>query len=294
MRILVTGVSGFSGAHVARALARAGHDVVGAHRRDTAFLAEISEQPNVAFVRGDLAEIVALPGPFDVVVHIAATSPALGISYANLVHDNVDATRALIAAALTWKCRSFIFFSSLSAFGEINASVLNEECPVHNPDVYGATKFLCEKLLSERADQLPSLSLRLPGILGPGAHRNWISHVAALLQRGDVVPAFNLDAPFNNAVHIDDLSKLVVSAAGCSMSGADSVVLGARGRITTREAIQAVARGLGVEARLEERAASSKASFTIDCSRAISRWGYEPTDIEGLLVRYGQSLVAAH
>ena len=75
MRVLVTGVSGFSGSAVARRLASGGHDVVGTYRRDTDFLAALREVPRLDLVRADLIDAGKLAGPFDAVVHTAATSP---------------------------------------------------------------------------------------------------------------------------------------------------------------------------------------------------------------------------
>jgi nucleoside-diphosphate-sugar epimerase len=289
VRILVTGVSGFSGSYVARTLCAAGHEVVGTYRRDTAFLAELRGGPGFSGAKIDLERAEKLPGPFDAVVHAAATSPASGIETNQIVRDNLIGTLALAEAARHWRCRAFVFFSSLSLYGEIGAGVLDENAPIRNPDAYGATKHLCELLLAERAVDVPCLALRLPGVLGPGAHRNWLSGVAEKLRKAEAVQAFHLDSPFNNAAHIDDIARLVNTTLARTFTGFDAVVLGARGTITVREAVERLAGGLGVTARIEART-PSKPSFVLSSERAISRWGYDPMEIGAMLDRYAAEM----
>ena len=291
MRILVTGASGFSGSFVARELARSGHDVVAQHRRETPFLARLSGEPRVHRHRGDLLDAAKLPGPFDAVIHVAATSPAPGIDVAQIVRDNVAGTQALIEATERWAARAFVFFSSLSVYGEVAAGLVDERTQIVNPDAYGASKLLGELLLADRAERLPSLAIRLPGVVGPGAHRNWLSGVAARLRAGDTVRAFHLDAPFNNAAHIADLAALVARVLERPWTGFDAIVVGARGRLSVREAITRLAKGLGAEARIEEIAAA-KPSFTLSSERAISRWGYDPMQIGVMIDRYAAEVLA--
>jgi UDP-glucose 4-epimerase len=290
MRTLVTGITGVSGSFVARALAQAGFDVVGVYRRDTPFLAPLVGEPNLRLLRADLSEARELPGPFEAVVHAAATSPAAGVSVERLLRDNVLANLALVAAAKDWRSRAFVLFSSLSVYGEVAAPVLDESCPIVNPDAYGTTKRLAELLLGETRD-LPTLALRLPGVLGAGAHRNWLSGVAARLVRQEPIRAFNLEAPFNNAAHVGDIARLVVTVLRRGWDGFDVVVLGARGSTTVRGAIERLAHGLGVSAKIVEEP-PSKPAFTLSSSRAIERWGYDPMQIDALLDRYAADVLA--
>ncbi len=285
LRVLVTGVAGFSGVWVARKLARLGHDVTGLYRRCTPNLQWLATQPRVSLIEADLLRAKTLAGPFQAVIHAAATSPAPGVTDAQIVLDNVAGTAALIDAAESWGVEAFVFFSSVSLYGEIRDSVLDEECPVFNPDVYGASKLMAERLLAEHAARLPALALRLPGVIGPGAHRNWLAGVATALRAGATVRAFNLDGPFNNAAHIDDVAQLVARTLRRGWRDFDAVILGARGNIAVRGAIERLAHGLGVHAGIEA-VPPPKPAFTLCSERAIARWGYAPMEIGEMIDRY--------
>ena len=285
MRVLVTGASGFAGSFIARELAPACSELVALYRSDSRFLAALSGVPGIRTLRADLADAPALPGPFDAVVHAAATSPAPGIDAGRMVRDNVTATAALIDAAERWGCSAFVLFSSLSVYGDVTAPLVDEATPIVNPDAYGASKHLCELMLAARSDRLPGIALRLPGVLGPGAHRNWMSGVAARLVAGRTVAAYHLERRYNNAVHVADIARLVARLLAHPWRGYDTLVLGARHDIPLRSAIERLAAGLGVPARIEEIPAL-KASFTLSSERAIARWGYAPMAIGPLLDRY--------
>lgn len=289
MRVLVTGVSGFSGSHVARFLAQAGFDVVGLYRRETALLSELYAIPELKLIRSDLVEVAAVPGPFEAVVHAAATSPGPGVGVAQIVGDNVGGTFALIDAALGWQTRYFLFCSSMSIYGAITDEVVDESSAIQNPDVYGATKFLAERRLAELSGTMSGLALRLPGIIGPGAKRNWLSGVAAGLRRGSTIKAFHLDRSFNNAAHVEDVAVLIETVLRRGWTGFDAIVLGAGGMTTVRGAIERLAAGLGVAVRIET-ATAAKPSFTLSCRRAIDRYQYNPMDIEAMIDRYAREI----
>lgn len=290
MRVLVTGASGFSGSTVARQLAQDGFDVVGTFRRETSFLASLRGLPRLDLAPLDLNDAGGLAGPFDAIVHTAATSPAPGVSVAQLVRDNIGATFALIEAGRRWGTRRFVFFSSLSLYGRIEQEVVDEDTPVRDPDAYGASKLIAEQRLAELAGELPALALRLPGIVGRGAHRNWLAGIAERLRRDEPVRAFHLDRPYNNAAHVDDVATLVADVLRRdAWRGFDAAVLGAKGSITVRQAIERLAHAMGVTARIEE-IPPGKASFTLSSARAVARYGYRPQEIGALVDCYGRDI----
>ncbi len=291
MRVFVTGVSGFAGSFIAAHLAANGHDVTGLYRRGLGFAERLTGQDGLALVQGDLTALEDLSGPYEGVIHTAATSPAPGIADAAILRDGRDATQALLARMRSWNSDKLVYLSSLSLYGEIESPIVDEATPILRPDAYGIAKADAERMIADAAGWLPAVALRLPGVIGPGAHRNWLSGVAAKLRAGQPVRAFSLDAPFNNACHVADLARLAESLIARTWTGFDAMVLGARGTISVRGAIETLATGMGVACHIEEGRAT-KRSFLLSSERAIARWGYDPMEIGAMIARYGRESAA--
>lgn len=281
MQVLVTGAGGFSGGYVARALAAAGHTVTAHLGRDRS--AGDREDAGMRFVAGDLSGAFDLPPAIDVVVHAAARSAWPGVSVDDMVRDNVVATRNLIARA---QARTFVLFSSLSVHGRIGVSVVDEKTPVVDPDAYGLTKRLCEAMLEEAcATGARGIALRLPGVLGSGSVRNWLTTSLAGARDGRDVIVANPDAPFNNAVHVSDLARLVGELIVREWSGFDVLSLGAGGVLAAGE----VARRLAVAGRRGSKVVvggPSRPGYIISSARAQSLFGYAPMEIGAMLDRF--------
>jgi nucleoside-diphosphate-sugar epimerase len=291
MRIFITGASGFSGSFLAAALALRGHDVVGLYRSETAFLDRVRGVARATLVHGSLADAAQIAGPFDAVVHTAASPAWPGFEDTQIVADNREGTAALLTAARQWACRGFVYFSSVSIYGKITVPIVDEQTPIVEPDTYGITKYDGERGLAACAAWLPGLALRLPGIIGPGARRNWLSTVGGNLRAGKPIRAFHLDAAFNNAAHIADIAAVTARCLERGWQGFDAAVLGAGGSITVRGAIERLAAGLGVAADVGENPAP-KPGFTLSSRHAIERWGYAPMEIGAMIDRYAQELRA--
>ena len=50
------------------------------------------------------------------------------------------------------------------------------------------------------------VSIRLPGVVGPGSHDNFLSDTMTRLVAGETAVVRNPDALFNNVVHVDDFA----------------------------------------------------------------------------------------
>lgn len=286
MRVFVTGVGGFSGARLAEDMVRCGWDVTGLTRSTRGRLTDLPKE-RFRTVTSDAAGLESLPDDLDAVVHAAATLPFVGAGEGKLWHDNVEGTRRLIDLALRHRAKSFVFFSSTSVFGREHAGVLSDDSVPVDPESYGVTKIECEKMLAAVADRLPSVAIRPPGIIGAGAGGNWVASVAAKIAAGEPVTYFNPDAPFNNCVHIADLSALVIRLIERGIRGHQAAIVCADGEVRIRDVLDILMRGLRRTVELKE-AEPTRQPFTISCARAKAIWDWRPLTVAESLTRYAE------
>lgn len=247
--------------------------------------AELLVHPNLTVLRGDLSSDFRLPSNIDAIVHAAARSPGPDVAISDLIRDNVLATLRLAAHARHAGARKFIYLSSLSVFGRITGGTVDETTPVLDPCPYGTTKLIGEQLLADQADAFATLAMRLPGIIGPGSIRNWLSTVLEKAKRGEPIPFYNPEAAFNNAVHIEDLVALILRLLDNDWQGFDMVTLGAAGRMKVQDVVAAIVAETGGRSLLRLVDAPQEA-FTIASRRAVENYGYHPLAIKDMVLRF--------
>jgi UDP-glucose 4-epimerase len=243
--------------------------------------------PGLTVLLRDLGEAGTLPDGVEAVVHAAAVSPGPGVpaTASDFVRSNAEATRRLGAWARAAGVRKFVYFSSASAFGRVAGPVLDESSPRVDPDAYGVSKWLGEVMLQEQADAMPSVSLRLPSVVGPGAARNWLATMASAAREGREIAYFHGDADYNNAVHVDDLCRFVADLLRRDLRGHDMVLLAAAGAMKVGDMVNAIASGLGGRSPLREVPAPRPA-FTVSIVRARERYGYRPMAMHDTIARF--------
>ena len=156
MRVLVTGVAGFIGYHVARALCGRGDEVVGTDNLNDYYevslkearLRELKPLNNFRFVRLDLADRDGMAGlfrveRFDRVVHLGAQA---GVRYSlENPHAYVDSNLVGFLNVLEG-CRHndiehLVYASSSSVYGANETTPFSEDHNVDHPvSLYAATK----------------------------------------------------------------------------------------------------------------------------------------------------------
>jgi len=285
MKVLVTGAKGFIGSVLAQGLERKGHCVfacVGSSCNDGE---QGSSTSNVQYVHGDLLTNAVLPEEVDAVVHAAARSPWAGISNTSLLKDNVLLTDRMIAYAKRAGATRFIYLSSLSVYGDISTNTVDESTPIINPGIYGATKRLGEQLLQSESRCLPSISIRLPGVIGPKSVRNWMTQVLLAARDGREIEAYNPQALFNNAAHVEDIVNFVSQLLKMKWTGSEIVNIAACGEISIMDAIQIIVSGFGNRSRVVFRE-ETRPSFIISSARATELFGYQPLVIDEMLKKY--------
>ena len=217
-------------------------------------------------------------------VHVSAASTAAPVKLSEYMTGNVVGDRNVARYARAARITKLIYTSSISVYGDIHAPYLQETYPITNPDDYGLTKYLAERLFAE-TEGLSCVSLRLPGILGKGAHRAWIPTLLHRVMQGDrEAPIYSPHSLFNNAAHVREISEFIWLLLNSPMSGFNAVNVAAADPITIREVVELMAVILGETIDIIERPAL-KSSFIISSERA-ELLGYKALPIKQILRRY--------
>jgi nucleoside-diphosphate-sugar epimerase len=273
--ILVTGVAGFIGSHLAERLVAGGHDVRGVdcftpYYDVTAKRSNISEllaHPSFELVQADLrvAELGGLLDGVDVVFHQAA-QPGVRLSWSDgfaayTEHNVVVTQRLLEAARRTAGVRRFVYASSSSVYGNADRYPCSERALPAPFSPYGVTKLAAEHLCSAYAHNygVPTVSLRYFTVYGPRQRPDMAFHrmIEAALGSGEPFPLYGDGSAVRDFTYVDDVVEANV-LAGSSDAAPGSVFNVAGGSATPLgEALDLVGRLVGRPVPVERRPAAA-------------------------------------
>ena len=265
----------------------AGHSIVGSYRR-VADALSWRTGGDTLWSRSILATgptSPALPDQIDAIIHVAGISDSPGITREAMLRCNVTGAANLHRYALAAGARKLVYMSSLMVHGKVVEPVLDHDTPIRDPGLYGASKFCAERLFAADQARLPTLALRLPGVLGRRAHRAWVPTVLHKIRHGQEVLVYNPDHLFNNAAHVDDIGRFVTTLLDRNWDGFAAMPLAAAGAITVRQAIECLGAASGCVPRLRV-VAPPQPGFTISSELACRAFGYQPMGIGDMLRRY--------
>lgn len=149
-KVVVTGVAGFLGSHIAEAFLDKGYKVVGI---DNMLGGDYDNVPvGIEFYEVDLCQLRDIEPHFegaDLVVHTACTAyEGLSVFSPSLVVDNtVMATVNAVTAAIKGGVKKFVHMSSMARYGDHGGELFSEDSPTMPQDPYGIAKLAAERLL---------------------------------------------------------------------------------------------------------------------------------------------------
>lgn len=271
MTILITGVAGFIGSHVADRLIAMGHTVVGIDNFNDYYnptfkefnIAHHEANPRFSLYRIDLTDVAAMDRvfqnhSFDAIIHLAAQAGVrISIQKPLLAQKaNIEATYLLFELARQHNVEEVIFASSSSVYGNQEKVPFSESDPVDLPiSPYAASKKACE-LIAYTYHHLYDISmigLRFFTVYGergrpdmsPYLFANWILSEHPIRKFGDGTTR-------RDYTYIDDIADGVVACLGKKL-GYEIINLGNSQTVSLNEYIATFERVTGKTAVIDQQ-----------------------------------------
>lgn len=261
-RVLVTGIAGFMGSHVAEHCLKSGFEVVGVDDLSGGFLENVP--PGVDFRQGSVvdADWVAQlwrDGDFDFVYHLAAYA-AEGLSHFIRRYNyqtNLIGSINLINQAVLHDVKCFVFTSSIAVYGS-NQVPMTEDLIPQPEDPYGISKYAVELDLRAAHEMfnLPYVIFRPHNVYGErqniaDKYRNVIGIFMNQVMTGRPMTIFGDGLQTRAFSHIDDVAPIIARAPLVKEAYQQVFNIGADKPYTVLALAQEVARAFGVEPRIK-------------------------------------------
>ncbi|HUG05347.1 MAG: GDP-mannose 4,6-dehydratase [Chloroflexota bacterium] len=293
--VLITGITGFAGSHLAERLVSQGDAVHGIAHEAPPFphLAAVADRVRVH--RGDILDLAAVHAALatarpDAVVHLAAQAvPTLAAQDpVSAVRVNVLGTATVLAALDAHPDIRMVMASSADVYGAPNAEIVDESAPLRPANVYAATKVASEALVLEfgRRRRAATTVLRPANQIGPRQHPGLAASAFAKqiaeAEAGIAEPVVKhgvLDAR-RDFLDVRDMAAAYVHAADITEPGTAVYNVGTGRAVSVAEILETLMALARVPVRAEldpERVRSGvPADFALDAGRFRARTGWAP------------------
>ena len=315
--VLVTGGAGFIGSHTVIELLQSGYEVVVVDDLSNASVVALDRVRQIVgdeaasrltFYEDNVLDRDALDRifdehPIDRVIHFAGFK-AVGESVKKPVeyyHNNIESTLTLVDVMRNHGCKSIIFSSSSTVYGDPDKLPLTEESPKKactNP--YGWTKWMIEQILTDLHTADPEWDVVILRYFNPiGAHEsgligedpkgipnNLVPYVAQVaVGKLKAVQVFGDDYPtpdgtgVRDYIHVVDLAKGHVAALAWmnGKTGVEVFNLGTGKGTSVLEVIRAFSKACGKELPyvIKPRRGGDIAANWCDASKAERLMGWK-------------------
>ena len=252
MRLLVTGASGFIGSRLClhglaggmqvRALGRLNNPAEAENAQELADHG--AEMHDVSILEpAPLAEVMA---GVDAVIHLAAAQHEANVPDEYFRSINVDGTRNVFEAAETAGVGRVVHGSTIGVYGWREGSAVREDSPLEPSNIYGVTKLEAESVVRSFEGRVPWSIARISEAYGPGDRR-----LLKLFKGAERGISIQIGAGQNlhHLVYVDDVIAGLLHAVREDSAVGQTFVLAGPHAVTSRDMLEAVARGLGVRVR---------------------------------------------
>ncbi|MFB9909387.1 dTDP-glucose 4,6-dehydratase [Allokutzneria oryzae] len=296
MRILVTGGAGFIGSHFVRELlggrypALSGAEVIVldklTYAGNLANLAEVTDRPELRFVRGDICDpqlVRELMTGVDLVVHFAAESHVDRsiTGSAEFIRTNVLGTQTLLQGALDASVGKFVHVSTDEVYGSIDSGSWPEEHPLLPNSPYSASKASSDLLVRSyhRTHGMHTCVTRCSNNYGPYQFpEKVIPLFVTNLLEGIKVPLYGDGGNIRDWLHVDDHCRGIALVAEGGRPG-EVYNLGGGTELSNRELTEKLLELMGADWSMVRQVPDRKGHdrrYSVDIAKAERELGYAP------------------
>lgn len=220
--ILVTGAAGFIGSAVAKKLISQGHEVWTIDNLSTGLIDNLPE--GIHFIKGNTYDdsVIEQLGnrKFEYIYHIAGQSSG-EVSFEDPEYDlntNTLSTLKLLQYAKDNGCKSFVYASSMSAYGDNDNLKVSEETEPVPKSFYAVGKLASENYMRIYSKfGITCTALRFFNVYGPGQNMSNLKQGMASIYMAQAIDNSHIVVKgskerFRDFVYIDDIVKAVLLA----------------------------------------------------------------------------------
>jgi len=286
-KILVTGVAGFIGSHVAEHLVRAGNVVVGLDDLSGGFVDHVPA--GVSFVNGSINDVALVDQlfaehRFDYVFHLAAYA-AEGLSHFikrfNYTNNLLGSVNLINAAVNTGTVKCFVFTSSIAVYGR-NQLPMTETTVPQPEDPYGIAKYAVELDLKEAHEMfgLNHVIFRPHNVYGSNQnlgdrYRNVIGIFMNQIMQGQPMTIFGDGTQTRAFSYIDDVAPVIAASIARPACYNQVFNVGADKPYSVAELANVVAKAMGVPPQIKHLEARNEVVHAYSAHEKVHQYFHD-------------------
>ncbi|MFM7407820.1 MAG: NAD-dependent epimerase/dehydratase family protein [Cuspidothrix sp.] len=294
-KIIVTGVAGFIGSHLAETLLKQGHEVIGIDEFNDYYdptlkqknIANFQNLPNFTLVTGDIQSLdwQKLLLDVELIYHQAAQAgvrASWGQGFRAYTERNINATQVLLEAAKdAQNLQRLVFASTSSIYGDAETLPTNEEIKPLPVSPYGITKLAAERLgfLYHKNFGVPFVALRYFTVYGPRQRPDMAFHkfFKAVLA-DEAIPVYGDGQQTRDFTFVSDAIAANLAAAIVPEAIGQIFNIGGGSRVVLAEVLDTMAEIVGkpIKRNHIEKAMGDARHTAADVSKARKILNYQP------------------
>jgi UDP-glucose 4-epimerase len=294
-KIIVTGVAGFIGSHLAETLLKQGHEVIGIDEFNNYYdpilkrknIANFQDSPNFTLVEENIQSLdwQKLLLDVELIYHQAAQAgvrASWGQGFRAYTERNINATQVLLEAAKdAQKLQRLVFASTSSIYGDAETLPTNEEIKPLPVSPYGITKLAAERLgfLYHKNFGVPFVALRYFTVYGPRQRPDMAFHkfFKAVLA-DEAIPVYGDGQQTRDFTFVSDAIAANLAAAIVPEAVGQIFNIGGGSRVVLAEVLDTMAEVVGkpIKRNHIEKAMGDARHTAADVSKARKILNYQP------------------